>query len=148
MYSGENTTLLCDFNSEGYRLPTEVEWEYAARGGEKSLGYRYSGSNNLYESGWYISNSKKSTQPVRKKRPNELGIYDMSGNVWEWCWDQRVVNKTSNLSDPGSRSSGSHLIRGGSWADVKEYCEVTKGYCLTADFRYYGLGFRVVKTKK
>ena len=80
----------CDFDADGYRLPTEAEWEYAARGGNRSQGYVYSGSNDPDEVAWYEANSSGQVHPVGEKAPNELGLYDMSGNVLEWCWDWYV----------------------------------------------------------
>lgn len=86
-YSGKRYDVTCDFSKNGYRLPTEAEWEYAARGGNKNKNYIYAGSNNPDEVAWLESNSGKKTQPVGLKKPNEPGLYDMSGNAAEWCWD-------------------------------------------------------------
>jgi len=114
--NGNNVT--CDFTANGYRLPTEAEWEYAARGGNKSKGYKYSGSDNPDDVAWYYDNSRGHTHPVGTKQPNELGIYDMSGNVWEWCWDWYDKNyySTSPQQNPRGPSTGTYrALRGGSW---------------------------------
>lgn len=101
---------------KSFRLPTEAEWEYAARGGSKSNGYKYSGSNHLDSVAWFDGNSGKETHPVKGKLPNELGIYDMSGNVWEWCQDLFGNYDSSSQTDPKGATSGSyHVQRGGSW---------------------------------
>jgi sulfatase modifying factor 1 len=86
-YSGKGKVTRCDFSASGYRLPTEAEWEYAARGGTKSQGYIYAGSDNPDDVAWYSKNSDGQLHPVGQKQPNELGLYDMSGNLFEWCWD-------------------------------------------------------------
>jgi formylglycine-generating enzyme required for sulfatase activity len=87
-YQGSSVNITCNFRVNGYRLPTEAEWEYAAKGGNQAGSiYEYSGSNNVDEVGWYIENSGGSTHAVGRKQPNRLGLYDMSGNVREWCWD-------------------------------------------------------------
>jgi len=89
-YSGKGKVSKCDFSANGYRLPTEAEWEYAARGGQKSQGYIFAGNKNPDEVAWYGDNSGGETHPVGQKEPNELGLYDMSGNTFEWCWDWYV----------------------------------------------------------
>jgi sulfatase modifying factor 1 len=89
-YSGKGKVTKCDFSANGYRLPTEAEWEYAARGGQKSQGYIFAGNNNPDDVAWYGDNSGGETHSVGQKEPNELGLYDMSGNTFEWCWDWYV----------------------------------------------------------
>jgi formylglycine-generating enzyme required for sulfatase activity len=125
-----------------YRLPTEAEWEYAARGGNQSKGYKYSGSNTLGNVAWYYDNSAYKTHPVGQKSPNELGIYDMSGNVREWCSDRYDVYSTSAQNDPVGTSGSYRVIRGGSWGSNVD-CRVAYRGCNSTDKCYYGLGFRL-----
>jgi formylglycine-generating enzyme required for sulfatase activity len=128
-----------------YRLPTEAEWEYAARGGTKSNGYKYSGNNNIDDVAWYSGNSGIKTHPVGQKKPNELGIYDMSGNVWEWCNDWYGSYSSVRQNNPQGSSSGSfRVFRGGSWSSYARYCRVAFRSDLTPDDRYYRHGFRLV----
>lgn len=107
---------LNQITGRNFRLPTEAEWEYAARGGNRSRGYKYSGSNIIEEVGWYDDNSRNRSHPVGRKKPNELEIYDMTGNVWEWCEDWYGDYIGGLNSNPTGPSHGSyHVLRGGSW---------------------------------
>lgn len=130
-----------------FRLPTEAEWEYAARGGKKSKGYKYAGSNDIDSVAWFCENSA-TTQPVGQKTPNELGLYDMSGNVDEWCWDWFGDYSSSAKTNPTGPYSGSyHVLRGGAWDSFSKYCQVSRRYHNEYN-RYYSHGFRLVEAKK
>jgi formylglycine-generating enzyme required for sulfatase activity len=140
--SGEptHTLIVQDLSANGYRLPQEAEWEFAARGGNQTNGYTYSGSNTLSDVGWYWDNSlgaacdlwlTRGTRPVGEKLPNELGLYDMTGNVYEWCWDQ---------------VDSSRRIRGASWVSWANYCTVSIRADLDPDHQIYHYGFRIARS--
>ena len=118
-------TKLNQMTGKNFRLPTEAEWEYAARGGKKSNGYKYSGSNTIDNVAWYHGNSN-TTHPVGTKQANELGLYDMSGNVWEWCQDWYGSYSSSALTNPTGPTSGTYRVyRGGSWCYFARNCRVS-----------------------
>lgn len=133
--------------NKNYRLPTEAEWEYAARGGPKSQSFRYAGSDKLDEVAWYRDNSKN-TYPVGQKQPNELGIYDMSGNVWEWCQDAWYGNYNGvpiNGDAMISNITNMKVLRGGSCNGNDDDCRSANRYRYDMNLRSDFIGFRLVK---
>ncbi|MBI9050807.1 MAG: SUMF1/EgtB/PvdO family nonheme iron enzyme [Anaerolineaceae bacterium] len=151
-FSGKGKFTVCDFNADGYRLPTEAEWEYAARGGNISKGYIFAGSDNADEIAWYDTDQP---QPVGLKKPNELGLYDMCGNMFEWCWDwyRSDAYANSDKIDPYGPPTPttttpwelSRSRRGGSWRENVENIRITSR---SADgVNYAGdNGFRLVRS--
>ncbi len=146
--------------NNNYRLPTEAEWEYAARGGVSEVSTTYSGSNTIDDVAWYSDNSGHKTHPVGQKQPNELGIYDMSGNVWEWCYDwfSDTFYSSGMQNNPQGPSSGTfRVLRGGSWKGNTTSCKVSYRYSSKPDgftrylnkskksYTYLNYGFRIVK---
>ena len=144
---------LNELTGKKFRLPTEAEWEFAARGGTKSAGYKYSGSNDINAVAWYDVNAfdkgKSSpdygTHVVKTKKPNELGIYDMSGNVWEWCSDWYGKYIDAAQTDPqGPHTGSSRVDRGGGWSNYAWHCRSSYRDHSSPDGRYSNLGLRLV----
>ena len=119
----------CDSSADGYRLPTEAEWEYAARGGEKLLLEKFAGSYDIFEVAWFNGNTSSASQPVEQKKPNALGLYDMSGNIQELCW----------------LKEGKAVIRGGSFDSQEDSCAVYATGSVPASARIKDTGFRVLR---
>jgi len=145
--SSNHTNVSCNWSANGYRLPTEMEWMFAAKGGNQSQGYTYSGSNTIGNVAWYSSNSSSRTWDVGLKDPNELGTFDMSGNVWEWVWD--IWNSsypTGNQTNPTGPVSGSYrVVRGGSWVYSASVCTVSNRGYSSASATDGDIGFRCVR---
>ena len=149
--SSENSTwdaAACNFNANGYRLPTEAEWEWAewewaARGGKN---YTYAGSDNIDEVAWYTLNTHDTgTRDVKTKKANGYGLYDMSGNVYEWCWDRHNEDISNTTPNTGSPSGSYRCMRGGAWnIDSKQLQVVYRGRVAPYEC-YYSTGFRLVR---
>lgn len=140
-------TFIAELNyitGQNFRLPTEAEWEFAARGGNNSHGYQYSGGSTLSDVAWYDGNSGDQTQEVKTKRANELGIYDMSGNVWEWCQDWYGSYISNSLTNPTGAATGSFRVgRGGGWYGSTGGCRSAYRRSISPNFRSNDLGLRL-----
>jgi len=136
-----------NIHANGFRLPTGAQWEYAARGGQNSNGFQFAGSIDLREVGWFEENAEYQTHPVNKLKPNELGLFDMSGNVWEWCQDWEDDNEKSLPAGFNGLEVGSYrVIRGGSWLNIQERCRIDyRNNSLDPDSRNDFVGFRPLR---
>jgi len=149
-YKIKGESVSCDFTTNGFRLPTEAGWEFAARGGKNSKNLKYSGSNNISSVAWYSGNSGQKTHPVGEKQPNELGLYDMSGNVWEWCWDWfelEYYSSSGKLNPLGPTAGENRVARGGSWYHDPKICRVSYRNRSGSQDDHPDVGFRLVRTK-
>lgn len=147
-YEYRDNELFCDFTATGYRLPTEAEWEFAAKEGQRISSYLYSGSSNPQKVGWYSANSGASSQEVASKEPNTLGIHDLSGNIFEWVWNW-YSPYSYRIRDPytGPETGSDKVIRGGSWYhDAPEMRSTNRNYSKPFTKSNY-IGFRVARTK-
>ena len=141
-----HTNVHCDWDANGYRLPTEMEWMFAAKGGNQSKGYIYSGSNTLNIVAWYSDNSDHKTHTVGIKVANELGIYDLSGNVSEWTWDIYGDYPSEDQTNPYGADNGSTRVsRGGSWNNDADFCTVSDRGDDEATHTEFDIGFRVLR---
>ena len=140
---------LSEQTGDTYTLPTEAQWEFAARGGNKSQNYKYAGSNNINEVAWYDETTyERGPRPVGQLKPNELGLYDMSGNAFEWCLDNYGPYSSKSVKNPtGAKKSSYKVIRGGSWYYVDDFCRITLRDAPKPNLKKFVYGFRVVKVK-
>jgi formylglycine-generating enzyme required for sulfatase activity len=147
-YQGSGDAITCNFKANGYRLPTEAEWEYAGKGGNKDRTlYEYAGSDDADSVGWYKSNSGGTIHPVGAKVSNSLGIFDMSGNIWEWCWDwYKGYSALAQTNPEGPLSGSERVIRGGGWDDKKSAASTTFRFKTNPSKRNGELGFRLVRS--
>ena len=135
---------LNSLTGQNFRLPTEAEWEFACRGGNNSRGYKYSGSNYIDNVAWYDGNSGDKTHPVGTKAPNELGIYDMTGNVWEWCADWYGDYSSGAQTNPKGPYDGSCRVnRGGGWGSLARLCRSSNRCYSYPTYRDGSLGLRL-----
>ena len=146
-YEMRDGCIACDFNTNGYRLPTEAEWEYAARGGNKSRGYVFSGGDLLDEVAWYAKNSGRTTHAKGFKKPNELGLYDMCGNVFEWCWDWYDKYGDTYEENPTGPSKGKKRIaRGNCWVNSPSVSNLERRVARDPYCANHHLGVRLARS--
>ena len=144
IYDGQ---IQCDFKGNGYRLPTEAEWEYAARGGRYSKNFKYAESDNLDEVAWYAKNSNRMTHPKGQKRENELGLYDMCGNVFEWCWDWYGKYDSTYIDNPTGAAKGKKkVVRGNCWVNGITTSDLERRVAREPQVANHHLGVRLVRT--
>jgi len=148
-YSKKGPNFICDFKANGYRLPTEAEWEFAAKGGTLPKGFKYSGRDSLDDIAWHKGNSAGTPHTIGTKLPNELGLYDMSGNVWEWCWDW--YNKDFYKLEKGDNPRGPEMgnrrsVRGGSWDSQANYVRAANRISTEPNKTHEFYGFRVARS--
>jgi len=142
-----HVNIICDWTADGYRLPTEMEWMFAAMGGKHTEGYRYSGSSDINSVAWYGGNSHQRAREVALKRSNKLELYDMSGNIWEWCWDIHRAYEKGDYKDPRGPEKGSYrVLRGGSWLTPGITCSVSHRFCFAPTTKKNYIGFRIART--
>jgi len=145
--NGENAQYLD--TAKGYRLLTEAEWEFAARGRNKSKGTFFAGSDAINEVGWYKGNSGERPHPVAQKKPNELGLFDMTGNLWEWVWDWYdggYYGKSPAANPQGPETGNYRVMRGGAWYNNAEYANVYTRQNACPGFKQNSVGFRIART--
>ena len=147
-YTAVGGKTTCDFSANGYRLPTEAEWEYAARGGKANKNFKYSGSADINVVAWYDKNSSNITHPVAQKQPNDLGIYDMCGNVWEYCWDyydENYYSQSLQQYPTGPEQGDERVMRGGAWSDDAYFNRIFFRNHYKENARGTNVGLRVVR---
>lgn len=145
MGEGEEPAVVCDFAASGFRLPTVAEWEYAARSGGDA--FVYAGSDDLAAVGWFEGNSDGRTQPVGRMAATRWGLHDLSGNVWEWCWDRLGDDPSEAATDPEDAASvPERVIRGGAWDCTAGFAVVAFRYFEKPDSRLAHLGLRLART--
>jgi len=139
-----------NWDANGYRLPTEAEWEYVAKGGSKSEGYAYAGSNNIKEVAWFSETSGNKPHEVGALKANELGVYDMMGNAWEWCWDfydPSYYSKSEESNPRGPERGGNRVYRGGNFESKMEFMRISRRFSLSPNLNTGLVGIRLVQNK-